>query len=76
VNSKDQRQLENLRRGVADTAEQVAKSQEAIEGSLALLQGSDRIPVAQNPELRRRHSEGRGPDRAAPKKTRPSRSGA
>jgi hypothetical protein len=53
VNWKDQRQLEYLRRGVADTTEQVAKSQEAIEGSLALLQDSDRMPVAQKPELRR-----------------------
>ena len=76
MNRKDQRQLENLRRGEGDTAEQVAKSQEAIEGSLALLQRSYRMPVAQNPEIRRRPSEGCGPDRDAPKKTRPSRSGA
>jgi hypothetical protein len=70
VNEKDQRQLKKLRRGEADTAEQVVKSQEAIEDSLALLQGSDRMRVAQKPEVRRR------PDRTATEETRPSRSGA
>jgi hypothetical protein len=66
--------LRDLRRGEADTAEQVAKSQEAIEDSLALLRRNDWMEVAEKPEMRRRPSEGHGPDRAAPEKTRPSRS--
>jgi len=64
-NSEHQMHLRDLRRGQADTAEQVAKSKEAIEDSLALLQRSDRMRVAQEPGIRRR------PD--ATKKTRPSR---
>jgi hypothetical protein len=72
-NSEHQRHLRDLRRGEADTAEQVAKSQKAIEDSLALLRRNDRMEVAQKPETRRRHSEGHSPDRATREK-RPSRS--
>jgi hypothetical protein len=68
-------QLETVRRGRVDTAEHVAKSREAIEDSLSLLQRSDNA-AAQKPVTRRRPSEGRGPDRVAREKTRPSRSGA
>jgi hypothetical protein len=75
LNSEHQRHLKALRLGEADTAEQVAKSREAIENSLALLQ-RDGIEGAQKPETPPRHSEARGVDRAAPKKTRPRRSGA
>jgi len=64
LTSEHQRHLDVLRRGEADTAEQVAKSREAVEDSLALLR-PDRI-----------EGEGRSPNRAAPKKTRPRRSGA
>jgi hypothetical protein len=67
VNRKDQKQLETIRRGQVDTAEQVAKSQEAINESWAWLQPSDRVEVAQKPRIRRR--EGRGPRRASRKKT-------
>jgi hypothetical protein len=74
VNRKDQRQLENIRRGEADTAEQVAASQAAIEDSLALLHRTEE--VAQKRMTRRRHTKGRGLDRAAREKTRTSRSGA
>jgi hypothetical protein len=72
-NSEHQRHLRALRLGEADTAEQVARSQEAIEHSLALLRHNDKMEVAQKPETRRRHSEA---DRAAREKTRPSRSDA
>jgi hypothetical protein len=75
-NSEHQRHLMDLRRGEADTAEQVAKSREAIEDPLALLRRNDRMKVAQKPETRRRHSEGHRSDRAAQEKTRPSRCGA
>ena len=59
------RHLDALRRGEADTAAQVAKSREAVEDSLAWLRRSDRMG-----------GKGRGQNRAAPKKTRPLRSGA
>ena len=75
-NSEHQMHLRDLRRGEADTAEQVAKSQEAIEDSLELLRRDDRMEVAQKPETRRQPSEGHSPDRAAREKTRPSRSSA
>jgi hypothetical protein len=68
--SEHQRHLRDLRRGEADTAEQVAKSQEAIEDSLALLRRNNGMEVAQKPDMHRR------PDRAAREKTRPTRSGA
>ena len=76
LTSEHQRHLKALHRGEVDTAEQVTKSQEAIEDSLAWLRRSDRMEVARKPETRRRHSEGHGADRAARQKTRPSRSGA
>jgi hypothetical protein len=75
-NSEYRRHLKDLRRGEADTAEQVAKSQEAIADSLAVLWRNDRMGVAEKPETHRQHSEGLSPDRAAREKTRPSRSGA
>jgi hypothetical protein len=74
--SEHQGHLRDLRRGEADTAEQVAKSQEAIEDSLALLQRNDMMDVAQKPQARRGHSEGHGPDRTAREKKRSSRSSA
>lgn len=76
MNRKDQRQLEHLRRGEVDTAEQIAKSQEAIEDSVAVLRQSDRMEVARKPETRHRPSEGHGPDHAGREETSPSRSGA
>jgi hypothetical protein len=75
-NGEHRMHLRDLRRGEADTAEQVAKSQEAIEGSLKLLRRDDRMEAAQKPETHRRHSEGQRSVRAALEKTRPSRSGA
>jgi hypothetical protein len=74
VNRKDQKQLQDIRRSRADTAEHVAKSRRAIEDSLSVLQSSDGTDVGQKPVTRRRRSEGRGPDLAAREKTRPSRS--
>lgn len=74
MNRKDQRQLlDSVRRGQADAAEQIAKSHEVVEDSLALLR---RTEPTQKPGTPHRHAEGHGPDRAAQKKTRPSRSGA
>jgi hypothetical protein len=73
-NSEQRMHLRDLHRGEADTAQQVAKSQEAIEDSLELLRRDDRMEVAHRD--RRRNSEGHGSDRAAREKTRPSRSGA
>jgi hypothetical protein len=73
-NGEHQRHLRDLRRGEADTAEQVAKSQEAIQDSLALLRRNDRTEVAQKSEACRRHSEGHSPDRAGREQSRPSRS--
>jgi hypothetical protein len=75
MNRKDQRQLETVRRGQIDTAEHVAKSREAIEDSLSLLQRRDST-AGQKPVPGRRPSQGRGQDRASGEKTRPSRSGA
>jgi hypothetical protein len=75
-NSEQRMHLRDLRRGEADTAEQVAKSQEVIEDSLKLLRRDDRMEVAQKPETRRRHSEGHRSYRAAREKAPPSRSGA
>jgi hypothetical protein len=75
-NSEYRRYLKDLRRGEADTAGQVAKSQEAIEDSLAVLRRDERMmDVAQKPKTHRQHSEGHSPDRAG-RKTRPNRSGA
>jgi hypothetical protein len=48
-NSEHQRHLRALRRGEADTANQVAQSREAVEHSLALLRQSDKMEVAQKP---------------------------
>lgn len=75
MNGKDQKQLQDIRRSHADTAVHVAKSRDAIEDSLSLLERSDKTEVGQKPVTRRRRSEGRGPERAAREKTRPSRSG-
>ena len=75
MNRKHQKHLDAIRRGHAETVEHVATSQEAIEESLALLRRIDRIEAEQKPRTRRRRSEGRDPDRAAPEKTRASRSG-
>jgi hypothetical protein len=47
LTSEHQKLLDALRRGEADTAEQVAKSQEAIEDSLALLRRSESIGCAE-----------------------------
>jgi hypothetical protein len=63
-NSEHQRHLRDLRRGEADTAQQVAKSQEAIEDSLSLLQRGDST-AEQKSVTGRPPSEGRGPDRTA-----------
>jgi hypothetical protein len=57
MNRKDQRQLETVRRGRVDTAEHVAKSREAIEDSLSLLQLSDNTAGQKN-ATGRRCSEG------------------
>jgi hypothetical protein len=67
MNRKDQRQLETVHRGQVDAAVHVAKSREAIEDSLSLLQRSDST-AGQKPVPRRRPSEGRGQDRAAGEK--------
>jgi hypothetical protein len=74
VNRKDQRQLETVHRGRDDTVEHIEKSREAIEDSMALLQGSDKKEVGQKPEAHRPPSEGSGQDRAAQEKKRASRS--
>jgi hypothetical protein len=62
--------LRDMRRGEADTVEQVAKSREAIEDSWALLRRDERREGAQKPETRHRHSKAHGPDHATQKKTR------
>jgi hypothetical protein len=74
VNRKDQRQLGTVRRGQADTAKHLAKSKEAIEESLSVLQRSDRTEVARKPEAERQPSEGRGRDRVAKEKRPANRS--
>jgi hypothetical protein len=71
VNRKDQRQLETVRRGQVDTAKHLAKSQEAIEESLSVLQRSDSMEVARKHEADREPFEGHGQDRAAQVKRRP-----
>jgi hypothetical protein len=77
VNRKDQRQLETFRRGQADTAKHLAKSQEAIEESISALQRSnDKMEGARKPEADRQPFEGQGQDRAVQEKKRPRRSGA
>jgi hypothetical protein len=69
VNRKDQRQLDTVRRGQAEAAEQIAKSREVVEDSWALLR---RTEATQKPAIPRRHAEDPGQDHAAHKKTRPS----
>jgi hypothetical protein len=75
MNRKDQRQLETVRRGQVDTAKHLAKSQEAIEESLSVLQHSDdRMEVVRKHEAGREPFEGHGQHRAAQEKRRPRRS--
>jgi hypothetical protein len=69
--NEHQSHLRDLRRGEADTTEQVAKSQEAIEDSLALLRRNDRRRSRKS--LRRVAGIPKDPDRAAREKSRPSR---
>jgi hypothetical protein len=76
VNRKDQRQLETVRRGQVDTAKHLAKSQEAIEESMSVLQPNDKAEVGRKPEADRQPFEGHGQDRAVEGKRRPRRSGA